>query len=255
MDSDAIDRAGLTPLQPELAAIRRAGDRAEFARLMGSVEGSGTPRQPMVRAEPGGFLLLGRRCRPANPARYALYVGQAGLILPGPEYYTQAEFADIRSGYQAYVADALPLIGWNDPDQAPPTRPARDRNRQGQLLSRGIARSKATDHRMSLAQLEKAAPGFPWAEFLRGAGVPAGTRRHRCSHVDRDIAAIYARTPLDTLRAKQAFGAATSMRRGSIASSTRPTPASRPPRWPVSRRARTATSTPSICSKPRSRTR
>ncbi len=209
-DNDAIDRAGLAPLAPELRAIRSAGDRAQFARLMGSIEGPGTLRQPTVRAEAGrDFFSLTVDVDRRDPARYALYVGQAGLILPGPEYYTQAEFADIRSAYQAYVAASLAQIGWDEPE-----RNAADIVRLETELARvsssheELADRAATYHRLTLAQLAKTAPGFPWAEFLRGAGVPAGTPVVvDVPHVIRDIAGVYAKTPLETLRAKQAFGA------------------------------------------------
>jgi predicted metalloendopeptidase len=107
-DEATMDRAGLAPLQSELNAILAARDKREFARLMGSIEGPGTLRQPTVRAEPGrDFFSLSIDVDRRDPSRYALYVGQAGLILPGPEYYVQPEFADIRSAYQHHVADVL----------------------------------------------------------------------------------------------------------------------------------------------------
>jgi putative endopeptidase len=209
-NTDGIDRAGLAPLNPELAAIRAAKTKAEFARLMGSIEGPGTLRQPTVRAEPGrDFFSLAINVDRQNPGRYALYVNQAGLILPGPQYYTDAQFADIRASYQAYVSKTLRLIGWQDADA---------RAAEIVQLETAIAKVSSspeqlrdqmgTYHRMTLERLRKAAPDFPWAEFLRGAGIPAGTQ----VVIDvppaiRDIAAIYAKTPLDTLRAKQAFGA------------------------------------------------
>ena len=74
--------------------------------------------------------------------------------------------------------------------------------------TRSLPTGRRLYHRLTLAQLAKTAPGFPWAEFLRGAGVPAGTAVViDVPRVIRDIAAIYAKTPLETLRAKQAFGA------------------------------------------------
>lgn len=211
MDSDAIDRAGLAPLQPEFRAIKSANNRIEFARLMGSIEGPNTVRQPTVRAAPGrDFFSLAIDVDRQNPSRYALYVGQAGLILPGPEYYTEAQFADIRSAYQGYVAEALRLIGWANPEKSAAdvvhleTDIAKASSSHEQLRDQS-----ATYHRMTIAQLEKSAPGFPWAEFLRGAEIPTRTSVViDVPAVVRNIAAIYAKTPLETLRAKQAFGAA-----------------------------------------------
>ena len=211
MDDAAIDQAGLAPFQPELRAIRSARSKAEFARLMGSIEGPGTLRQPTVRAQPGrDFFSLAIDVDRKNPSRYALYIGQGGLILPGPEYYTQPDFADIRSAYQTYVAETLRLIGWSTPEKSAAailrleTEIAKSSSTHEQLRDQA-----ATYHRMTIAALKQTAPGFPWAEFLRGAEIPAGTDVViDVPVVIADIAAVYARTPLETLRAKQAFGGA-----------------------------------------------
>ena len=211
MDNDAIDHAGLGPLQPELGAIRSASTRSQFARLMGSIEGPGTLRQPTVRAAPGRDLFsLTVDVDRGDPRHYALYVGQAGLILPGPEYYTEVEFADLRSSYRNYIAETLRLIGWKDPERSAADIVGLETEIARVSSSHEALRDQAkTYHRTTLAQLEKSAPGFPWASFLRGADVPVGTPLVTdVPAVIHDIAAIYARTPLHTLRAKQAFGAA-----------------------------------------------
>src|SRR5438128_281203 len=52
-DEATIDRKGLAPLEPRLAAIRNARDKTSFAELMGRIEGPGTLRQPTVRPERG----------------------------------------------------------------------------------------------------------------------------------------------------------------------------------------------------------
>ena len=51
-----------------------------------------------------------------DPARYAIYINQAGLILPGPEYYTDPQFNDVKATYQAAVAKILHQIAWPDAD-------------------------------------------------------------------------------------------------------------------------------------------
>ena len=70
------------------------------------------------------FRSLALQCRIdvdlKDPKRYAVYLCQAGLGLPDRDYYLQADFAEQKAAYQAYVAKLLTLIGWPDADGAAP---------------------------------------------------------------------------------------------------------------------------------------
>jgi putative endopeptidase len=210
MDTARIDALGATPLAAQLGAIRSA-NRETLATLMGQIEGPGTVRQPTVRRNPGRDLFaLQIGSDQDDPRRYALTIGQAGLILPGPEYYVDPSFADLRAAYRAHVARMLALIGWSNADAGAD---------QVVALETEIARASATHeqqrnaaagyHRITLAELERQAPGFPWRRFLAGAGVPTNAPLAiDFPDAISGIAAVYAHAPIEALRAKQAFGAA-----------------------------------------------
>jgi putative endopeptidase len=197
MDQDRLASLGAGPLQPELKAIAAAKSRTQMARLMG--RGAFTFY--------GGFFGAYVGADAKDPDRYAVILGQSGLNLPDRDYYLTAQFADKKAKYQAYVADTLKRIGWPDPQGS--ARKIVD-------LETAIAKAswtkveqrddEKTYNPMTPAQLAKLAPGFPWTAYFAGAELPPLQRLvvGEKSAFPR-IAAIYARTPLPTLKAWAAF--------------------------------------------------
>ena len=182
-----------------------------MARQLGSSEGFGTVRSLSVRATPGRspFLLHVAQDQ-QDPARYALYIGQGGLLLPGPEYYVDPKFADLKASYQLYLERMLSLLGWPRPQQqaraivALESRIAKVSWSHEKLLD--VAR---TYNRVTLHDLQRLAPDFDWGAFLQGARVPS-TALMVVDAPDaiQGIAQVLAATPLDVLQAKQAVGTA-----------------------------------------------
>ena len=104
----------------------------------------------------------------------------------------------------------LRLLGWPDPARnaakvvALETEIAKVSSSHEELQN-----ASQTFHPTSLRELSRFAPDFPWAAYLKGAGIPKGAALAiDVPAVAQKIGKIYARTPLDVLRAKQAFGAA-----------------------------------------------
>jgi putative endopeptidase len=107
MDEAQAERLGAAPLQPDLAAIRAAGDRAALARLMGEGQGGLYPE----------LFGIGIDADLKRPDRYAFYVHQSGLGLPDRDYYLKPELAAKKDAYRAYAAKLLALAGWPDPEK------------------------------------------------------------------------------------------------------------------------------------------
>ncbi len=211
MDETTIEAKGLRPLAPELDAIRAVKTKRDMARLIGQVEGPGTLRNPSVRIPPGrGIFKLAIGQDQADPNHYAVYVGQGGLMLPGPEYYTEASFADVRRDYEAHVARTLALIGWPEPEARARDILALETRIAGVSWSHEQMRdAKRTYNPISVAELARLAPGFDWKAYLQGAELSKVSR----VVIDArgafpEIAKIYAETPLEILRARQAYAAA-----------------------------------------------
>lgn len=210
-DSENIEAQGLRPLAPELAAIRSAADHTALARLSGDIEGPGTLRNPTVRTNAGrGIFSLSIAQDQRDPSKNAVYIGQGGMILPGPEYYVDDKLSGIRTSYETYIAQVLKLIGWDEPGKRA-TQIVEFETRVARVSwpHERMRDAAATYNPMSIRQLEALAPAYPWREFFAGAGLP----QRFALVIDappafRDIAKIYSDTPLEVLEARQAFAAA-----------------------------------------------
>lgn len=200
MDEAQADRLGAAPLAAELDAIRAAADRAALARLMGDSAGGLYPSLF------GVFIDSDLK----DPNRYAVYLGQSGLGLPDRDYYLKAELAAKKDAYRAYAARLLALEGWPDADKAATDLVAFETRVAEASWTKVQQRDLTTQYNpMAPSALPGFAPGFDWAPFLDRAGV--GTKPTLViaeKSAFPKLAAIYAETPVATLKAWMAFRAA-----------------------------------------------
>ncbi|MBI5942369.1 MAG: peptidase M13 [Caulobacterales bacterium] len=197
MDEARAEALDFKPLGPELAAIRSVKTRDDMTALMG-------------RANTTGFSTifgLGIGDDAKNPARYAVYAGTGGLGLPDRDYYLDAKFAGKKAAYEAYIVQMLTMIGWDKPAEAAREIMAFETRLAEVTWTRIQRRDRdKTYNPMTLAELQAATPGFSWDRYLVGTDLKG---------VDRYVvgpntafpkyAAIYSATPVDTLKAWQAF--------------------------------------------------
>ena len=101
-DQAAIDAAGLTPAQADLAAINALRNHEDVARLVGR------PDMP-VDFPIGVYIDLD----PRNPDRFIVHMTHAGLSLPDREYYlnADAQFEQTRQAFKAHVARMFTAAG------------------------------------------------------------------------------------------------------------------------------------------------
>jgi len=163
LDNGAIERRGLTAAAPGLKAIAEAKTHAQIAALIGRPD-------MFVEGPIGGRITLDQK----NPDRYILGIGASGLSLPDREYYlkSDAQFTDTRSKFQAHIQKMLALAGHAD---------AAAEAQQILALETAIAKlhwdraqrrnRDLTYNLMTLQELEKAAPDYPWSAALKAAGL------------------------------------------------------------------------------------
>jgi len=197
MDEATIEALGAKPLGQRLAAIQWANDKEQLAVLMGQQNGG------FGRSFFGTSISDDQR----NPDRYALYLGQSGLGLGDREMYLDPKFAPQRERYQAYVAQMLGLAGWKQPDTHAAAIMAMETRIAQAHWTRAQSRDRdKTYNPMTLAELDAKAPGFPWATFLKAAGIDhAPLAVVRQDTAIPKIAAVFADTGVVTLKAWQAF--------------------------------------------------
>jgi len=197
MDEDRVEALGAAPIEPELAAVRAAPDRGALAALMGR----------STKDFEGSIFGIGQDIDLKDVTRYAVYVGQAGLGLPDRDYYLQPSFAAQKAAYQAYVAKLLGLLNWPDPDaSAAAVVTFETRVAEASWTKVEQRDQDKTYNPMTRAELTAYAPGFDWKAFFEAADL-GGADRVIVSEKSAfpSIAAVYAATPVDVIKAWQAF--------------------------------------------------
>jgi putative endopeptidase len=200
MDEARVNALGAKPLAGDLAAVRAAKTHSDIARLMGATsKGFGSSvfsAQVYDDAK--------------DPLKYAVYLGQAGLGMPDRDYYLVDRFAPQKAAYEAYVGKILTLAGW--PDAAANARAIVAMETEIARASWTRAERRDDDKTYNpyeVAKLPAFAPGFDWNAFLAGADLSNATRVIASENTAfPKIAAIYAKTPVDTLKAWLAFSVA-----------------------------------------------
>ena len=196
MDQAAIEANGLAPAQAELGRIAAAASHADIARLFGA---------------PGFASLFDLALPPdfKDPDRYAVVITESALGLPDRDYYLKddAQLKVLRSRYVDYIARMLTLAG--ESDAAAKARDIMEFETAASRVQWPIEKRRDVEaiyNPRSKAQLLSYAPGFPWQEFLEAGQL--GTRQElvlgELSAI-RDLAALFGRTPLPTLKAFLTF--------------------------------------------------
>lgn len=197
MGEARVEKLGAEPIAAELKAVRDAASRDDIAGLMGRNNSDFF----------AAIFTLSTDVDLKDVTHYALYATQAGLGLPDRDYYLQASFAKQKSAYQSYVAKLLDLIGWSDAHGGAGAVV----DFESKIAAASWPKTEQRDldkvyNPFKTRDLDALTPGFAWAPFLKGAGV---------GNIDRvivaeksafvRIAAVYQSTPLDVLKAWQAF--------------------------------------------------
>jgi endothelin-converting enzyme/putative endopeptidase len=159
MDEKAVEAAGTKPLETVWTAIEMIKDRQAVAFTIGAMHDDGFDV---------GFG-DGASQDPHKPERVLLDVVAGGLGLPERDYYVKNEkrFVEARAKYKAYMAQLFELAGHK---QSPATIDAvlalETQLAKAQLDNVARREPKNLDHPMTIAQLTKLAPTFPWARYI-----------------------------------------------------------------------------------------
>jgi len=202
MNEDLADKLGAKPIQPALAEIRAVTTKDGFTGLMGKANTT-----PFSTILPVGVTIDAK-----NPQKYAVLATTGGLGLPDRDYYLQASFADKKTKYQAYVAQLLTLAGWDHPAESAKAVVDFETKLAEVQWTRVERRDRdKTYNPMSPAELTAFTPGIDWNRYLADAELNGVNRVIVTTNTAfPKVGKIYAETPLDTLKAWQAFHVADS---------------------------------------------
>jgi putative endopeptidase len=177
LDTETIERLGLTPVQPMLDAIAAARTHEDIARLFGRPDMPG--RSPIRQ-----YVTIDQK----NPDRYIVALSQGGLGLPEREYYLRDDpsLAQIREKYVAHIGRMLALAGV--PDAAAQAQVVMDLETQIARRHWPIAKRRERELTYNLRtreELDRLAPAYPWHAQLAPAGTD--TQKH---YVVRELDAV-----------------------------------------------------------------
>lgn len=193
LDLATVERRGLAPIKPWLDQIRAIHDPAAYVRVAAQAARAGVQ---------GPFAFhVGQDDK--APDSYILNLRQAGLGLPDRDFYLQpdAKTAAIRAAYVAHLEQMLSLAG----EQNAKARAAALMAFETEVAKVHWTQVESRDadktyNKMTLAELDKAAPGFDFGAYLAANGLkPAALIVAQPSAVAGE-AALIARAPIGVLR-------------------------------------------------------
>ncbi|HKE44084.1 MAG TPA: M13 family metallopeptidase, partial [Steroidobacteraceae bacterium] len=192
MDTDAIEAAGLKPVQPDLDRIHNARSLKDIAALFGSQGFDSTFALQFIPDL-------------KNPTKYGVYINQSGLGMPDRDYYIKDDprLKEFRAKYVEYLEQMLTLV--NDAD-------AKQHAQAVMVFETAVAQAQWPIEKQREVELNynprtkqellEQVPGFEWQAFLEPGRL--GQRENFVlSEIDaiKDIAKLVGTTDLETLKA------------------------------------------------------
>ena len=193
LDTDAIEAKGLTPIRPWLERLKALSSRGAYFALLAEADRSGISVP----------IATGVGTDSKNPDAYVVNVRQAGLGMPNRDYYLSSDpkLQETRAAYQAHLAKMLNLAGEGDAEAR--AKAVVDFETAIAQVHWDNVRNRDADqtyNRMSVAELQQAAPGFDFAGWLSAVGTPTDTVVVGQPSAIAGIAKLIAEAPLGVLR-------------------------------------------------------
>jgi len=163
LDTEAIAKAGITPLLADLAAIDAIQTRDQFIRVLADLEMRGL----------GGAFGLGIYGDAKNSEMNIIYLGQGGLSLPDEAYYREEQYEEIRQAFKVHVAKMFALAKIDGGAELADAI----YNLEAQLASHHFDQVKDRDveltyNKLTFEELCALAPHFDWATWLEYSQIP-----------------------------------------------------------------------------------
>ena len=198
LDEARLEQLDAAPVKADLARIDAIKSKAEFTQFMaGTLSDFGS-----------SLFGVGTLPDPNNPAMNTLFVGTGGMGLPDRDYYLLDKYKPQRDAYRAYIERSLALV--DTPNAAAAADGILAFETEIAKLSWDKTDLRDIDklnNMMTEAELAAYAPGFDWAPYLKAARVSGVVDKAMVADntAIKALAALYAKTPLDTLKSWQRF--------------------------------------------------
>jgi putative endopeptidase len=173
MDESAVEKRGVSPIQPQLDAIAKLTSRKDLVPVLARLQ------LTFFRYSYSSSLLFaaGSNQDPDDSEQVIADVDQGGLSMPDRDYYLKddAKSKETREHYVQHVQKVFELIGES---------PAAAKKDAETVMRLETAMAKASMsrvdrrdphklvHKMKMADLEQLAPNFDWAAYYRETKYP-----------------------------------------------------------------------------------
>lgn len=193
LDTAAVEKKGLKPIQPWLKQVRGIKSKAAFEKLLPTAARNG------VGALFGGFVGQDDK----NPDAYIFQIYQGGTGLPDRDMYLveNDKFESIRKAYKDYLGKMLILAGEKNPAARADAIFAMEKKIAGvQWTREDSGDATKTYNKMTLAQLDGISPGLKMSSILTKASPKITDVVVAQPSAITGISKIYAETDLGVLK-------------------------------------------------------
>ncbi|MBO0750423.1 MAG: M13 family peptidase, partial [Porphyrobacter sp.] len=200
LDTKAIDAAGMTPIQPDLAKFEAIGDKKQLSTVLGSQVRADVDPLNATNFQTenlfGVFVTQALKGGEVVP-----YILQGGLGMPEREYYLSSDpkMAELRTAYRQYIEDLLTAAGVADAK----TKAQAVYNLEMKIAQAHQSREDSENWKKasglwSQADFSKKAPGIDWPSFFQAAQL-GGAKTFDAYHPEAitRLSALVASEPLD----------------------------------------------------------
>lgn len=167
MDTNSIEKLGIKAIAPQMEAINQLKSLKEVEKEVAHLHTNGV--------HPLFYFFAGADEKNSSMEIANLY--QGGLGLPDVSYYTNDDEASkkLRAAYQEHIAKMFELKG--DDAATAKKEAAQVMDLETKLAKISFTRKETrvpekNYNKMSLADLEKTAPGFDWKTYFEQLGLP-----------------------------------------------------------------------------------
>jgi putative endopeptidase len=167
MDTNQVEKQGLTPVQPAFVQIAHITDGKQIPALLSQLENQGTP---------DGFFEFGVGQDDKDSSQQIAQLFQGGLSLPDRDYYIEdsPRFKTIRAQYIEHLKKMFTLAG-DQPDRAA-QEAAAVMEIETALAKASTSRTDLREpenryHIYKLADFEKLTPDFDWNAYFGAIGI------------------------------------------------------------------------------------
>ncbi|MGC2617721.1 MAG: M13 family metallopeptidase [Acidobacteriaceae bacterium] len=170
LNTDAIEKKGLAPIEPELNRIAALQSKADLVGLVAHLNRLGA----------GVFMDYGSQQDFKNATLEIAYIDQSGLGLPEKDYYlrTDAKSVELRKKYVAHMANMLKLLGDAPETAAAEAQKVMDLETALAKASQGVVERRDPSniyHMTALDSFSSTVPAIDPKKYIELLGSPAVT--------------------------------------------------------------------------------